>query len=144
MNAILGGWVRAKGGNESSRLSWASQGALNALVFHGYTVLEEKGLYDGQAGAPGKQWRLITFRVPKSKRSLEVFVTHVRGRVWMRVGPSEPPPFSINSIAQVKQVRADSVKALGHIRKELGARYKPHRKGSWEAPYSYAMATADR
>jgi hypothetical protein len=142
-NAILGGWVRAKGGNESSRIAWASQGALHALVFHGYKVLDEKGLYEGQAGAQGNQWRLITFEVPKAKRTLEVYVTDVKGRVWMRVGPSEPPPFSVHSIGQVKAIRSDSLKALAHIRKQMGKRLRPHRGKSWEAPYSFALASAD-
>jgi hypothetical protein len=143
VNAILGGWVRAKGGNESSRIAWASQGALHALVFHGYKVLDEKGLYEAQPGSQGSQWRLITFEAPKVKRTLEVYVTDVNGRVWMRVGPSEPPPFSVHSIGQVKAIRSDTVKALGHIRKQMGSRLRPHRGRSWEAPYSFAMASAD-
>jgi len=143
VNAILGGWVRAKGGNESSRIAWASEGALHALVFHGYKVLDEKGLYEAQPGSQGNQWRLITFEAPKVKRTLEVYVTDVKGRVWMRVGPSEPPPFSTHSIGQVKAIRSDTVKALGHIRKQMGSRLRPHRGKSWEAPYSFALATAD-
>jgi hypothetical protein len=143
VNAILGGWVRAKGGNESSRIAWASQGALHALVFHGYKVLDEKGLYEAQPGSQGSQWRLITFEAPKVKRTLEVYVTDVNGRVWMRVGPSEPPPFSVHSIGQVKAIRSDTVKALGHIRKQMGSRLRPHRGRSWEAPYSFALASAD-
>jgi hypothetical protein len=137
-NIIFGGWIVPKGGNESSRLSWASQEVLNALLFKGFKVIKEEGKYLGQEAADGKQWRETTFSVPKSKLTVQTYLRQSGKKVWLRVGPSEPPPFSIYSIAQVQKMREADLKALHLIQKKLGRRLLPHRvEKSWEAPYSF-------
>ena len=141
-NAIYGGWVMAKGGNSSSRLSWTSQEILNALEFHKYKFLKEDGHYDGQAGGP--QWRSFDLRAPKSKEVVQVYISPVGTKVWMRVGPSEPPAPANHSIAQVRNIQKESLKALALIRKEMRGRLKPHYvRSDWEASYNYNRDTAD-
>jgi hypothetical protein len=139
-NVIFGGWVNAKGGNESSRLAWTSQEVLNALCFKGYKVVKEDGKYDGQAGAGGNQWREFTFSVPKSKLTVQVYAKQTGKKIWLRVGPSEPPAFAAaeNSIAHVQKMREADMKALRLIQKKLGRRLAAHHiVRSYEAPYSY-------
>ncbi len=143
-NVIFGGWVTPKGGNESSRIAWTSQEVLNALVFKGYKVVKEDGKYDGQAGAGGNQWREFTFRVPKSKLTTQVYLKQVGKKVWLRVGPSEPPAFANeeNSVTHVKKMRDANMKALHLVQKKFGRRLSPHRIiRSWEVPYSFAQDT---
>lgn len=138
-NVIFGGWVKSKGGNESSRIAWTSQEVLNALLFKGYKVVKEDGKYDGQEGAGGHQWREITFSVPKSKMTTQVYVKQVGKKVFLRVGPSEPPAFAEYSIAQVAKMRDANLKALRLVQKKLGRRLSPHHiVRSFEAPYSFA------
>ena len=141
-NVIFGGWVTPKGGNESSRIAWTSQEVLNALVFKGYKVVKEDGKYDGQAGAGGNQWREFTFSVPKSKLTTQVYLKQVGKKVWLRVGPSEPPAFANeeNSVAHVKKMRDANMKALRLVQKKFGRRLSPHHIiRSWEVPYSFAQ-----
>jgi hypothetical protein len=141
-NVIFGGWVSPKGGNESSRIAWTSQEVLNALLFKGYKVIKEDGKYDGQAGAGGNQWREFTFSVPKSKLTTQVYLKQVGKKVWLRVGPNEPPAFAKeeNTVAHVKKIRDVNLKALRLVQKKLGRRLSPHRIiRSWEAPYSFAQ-----
>jgi hypothetical protein len=134
--------VTAKGGNESSRLSWSSQEVLNALEFHKYKFLKEDGHYDGQAGGP--YWRSFDLLAPHSKETVEVYLRPVGDKVWMRVGPSEPPAPANHSIAQVKKIQKESLRALALIRKEMGRRLKPHYvRNDWEASYSYSKDSAD-
>jgi len=134
---IFGGWITAKGGNESSRLAWASQEVLNSLVFKGYKVLGEKGRYEGEMG--GYQWREITFSVPKSKLTVPVFLRQVGKKVWMRVGPSEPPAPAVYTLAQVQKIRQADLRALHLLRNNLGRRLAPRRLVSdWDAPYDYS------
>jgi len=138
-NVIFAGWVNAKGGNESSRIAWTAQEVMNALAFHKYKVLHEEGKYMGQADADGKQWREITFSVPKSKKlTLPVYMRQVGKKVWLRVGPSEPPAFAVYSVAEVQKMREANLKALHLIQKEMGRRLGPNRiEKSWEAAYNY-------
>lgn len=141
-NIIFGGWVKAKGGNESSKIAWTSQEVLNALVFKGYKVIKEEGKYDGQEGAGGNQFRDFTFSVPKSKLTTEVYIKQVGKKIWVRIGPSEPPAFENHSVEQVQKMRAVNLKVLALVQKKLGRRISPHRIiKSWEAPYSFAQAT---
>ena len=142
VNVILGGWVRAKGGNESSKIAWTSQEILNALIFKGYKVVKEEGKYDGQEGAGGNQFRDFTFSVPKSKLTAEVYIKQVGKRIWVRVGPSEPPAFENHSVEKVQKMRAVNLKVLALVQRKLGRRISPQRIiKSWEAPYSFARAT---
>ena len=139
-NVIFGGWVNAKGGNESSRLAWTSQEVQNALCFKGYKVIKEDGKYDGQADAGGNQWREFTFSVPKSKLQVQVYAKQTGKKIWLRVGPSEPPAFADaeNSIAHVQKMREADMKALHLIQKKLGRRLLAHHiVRSYEAPYSF-------
>ena len=142
-NVIFAGWVNAKGGNESSRIAWTAQEALNALAFHGFKVVKEEGKYQGQAGADGNQWRQITFSVPKSKTlRVEVFMRQIGKRIWLRVGPGEPPAFAKYSVPEVQKMREANLKALHLIQKTMGKRLSPHRvEKSWEAPYSFGRGT---
>lgn len=143
-NTIFGGWVTPKGGNESSKLSWTAQEVLNALVLKKYKVVKEEGKYQGEEGAERHQWREITFKAPKSKYEVKVYLRQSAQKVWVRVGPGEPPPFSVNSIAQVQKMRDTNLKALHLIQKQFGRRLSPHRVvRSWEAPYRFAQGTAD-
>jgi hypothetical protein len=143
-NVIYGGWVKAKGGNESSRLAWTSQEVLNALEFKGYRAKEE-GRYDGQ---DQKQWRKFTFKIPKAKAADEPVVVYLRQggkKVWLRVGPDEAPPSAKFNLTQVKKQEKENQKALRLIQKKLGRRLTPNRViQSWDAPYRYAAGTADR
>jgi hypothetical protein len=139
-NVIFGGWVNAKGGNESSKIAWTSQEVLNALVFKGYKVIKEDGKYDGQEGAGGHQWREFTFSVPKSKLTTQVYIKQVGKKVWVRIGPSEPPAFAEHGVEQVQKMRAVNLKALALVKKKLGKRISPHQIiRSWEAPYSFTQ-----
>jgi len=143
-NVIFGGWVTPKGGNESSRLAWTSQQVLNALCFKGYKVVKEDGKYDGQADAGGRQWREFTFSVPKSKLQVQVYAKQTGKKIWLRVGPSEPPAFAEaeNSIAHVQKMRDADMKALHLIQRKFGRRLSAHRiVRSWEAPYSFNKET---
>ena len=144
-NVIFGGWVKAKGGNESSRIAWASQEVLNALLFKGYKIVKpEEGKYDGQENAGGNQTRNFTFKIPKSSATMEVFLKTSGKKVWMRVGPAEPPPFSVKSIAQVQKQRDSNLKALHLIQKKFGRRLSAHHiVKSFEAPYRFNKESAD-
>ncbi len=146
-NVIFGGWIHAKGGNSSSRIAWASQEVLNALLFHKYRLVNptegkaEKGNYDGQ---PGKQWREFTFVAPKSKVQVNVYLGNVGKKVWVRVGPGEGTPPASTSLAQAKKLKTEDLAALHLIQRKLGRRLSPNRVvPRWDAPYRYADSTAD-
>jgi hypothetical protein len=146
-NVIFGGWIRAKGGNPSSRIAWASQEVLNALLFHKYRLINpmegkaEKGNYDGQ---PGKQWREFTFVAPKSKVQVNVYLSNVGKKVWVRVGPGEGTPPASTSLDQANKLKVADLTALHLIQKKLGHRISPNRVvPHWDAPYRYAEGSAD-
>jgi hypothetical protein len=146
-NVIFGGWVHAKGGNDSSRIAWASQEVLNALLFKKYKLISptegkgEEGNYDGQ---PGRQWREFSFRAPKTKTLVKVYLGTVGKRVWLRVGPGEGVPPAAYTLAQAKKIKADDLTTLHLLQKKFGRRLSPHHvTPHWEAPYRYAEATAD-
>ncbi len=138
-NVIFGGWVLAKGGNDGSRIAWASQEILNILEFKGYKVVKEEGLYEGQKG---RQWRQFSFKSPKSHALLQVYVRTAGKKVWMRVGPSEPP--AGETMAFVKKLKAEDLKALGLLRKHFKKHLLPHKYVPlWEASYRWHQETAD-
>lgn len=146
-NVIFGGWVHAKGGNGSSRIAWASQEVLNALLFHKYRLINplegkaENGNYDGQ---PGRQWREFTFVAPKSKVQVNVYLRNSGKKVWLRVGPGEGTPPASTSLAQANKLKVADLTALHLIQKKLGHRLSPNRVvPHWDAPYRYAAASAD-
>jgi hypothetical protein len=146
-NVIFGGWVRAKGGNESSRIAWASQEVLNALLFHKYRLVNplegkaETGNYDGQ---PGRQSREFTFVAPKSKVQVNVFLRNAGKKVWLRVGPGEGTPPASYSLEQANKLKTADMTALHLIQKKLGHRLFPNRVvPHWDAPYRYAAASPD-
>ena len=148
-NVIFGGWVRAKGGNEKSRIAWASQEVLNALLLHKYKLISpdegkpEEGAYEGQG--KGRLWRQWTFHVPKSKLTVSVFVRQDgHKRVWVRVGGPEAVPTSIVSLAQAKKMQQADLTVLHLLQKKFGRRLSPNRYvPDWDAPYRYAEETAD-
>ena len=148
-NVIFGGWVRAKGGNETSRMAWASQEILNALILKKYKLISpeqgqpEEGNYQGQEG---RQWREFNFLVPKSKLAVKVYIRHdANKKVWLRVGPDEGVFPAETSLAQAKKTRDADLKVLHILQKKFGRRLLPNRiVPSWEAPYRNSVATADK
>ncbi len=146
-NVIFGGWVKAKGGNESSRIAWTSQEVLNALLFKKYKLIspldgkQEEGSYDGQEG---RQWRQFNFTAPKSKLIVQVYVRQSGKKVWLRVGPGEAVPPAEYSLTQAQKIRNADLAALHLIKKKFGRRLTPNRiVASWEAPYRYSQESAD-
>lgn len=125
-NTIFGGLVTPKGSGEEMHLAWSSQEVLNAMLGNRYELLKETGEYN-----PGG-WREFTFQQAKTKRVVSVYVRSVGKRVWMRVGPSEPPAGV--SLKEAVQVRKDSEAALKILKKKFGAHLTPKR-GTWEAPF---------
>src|SRR5579871_863717 len=148
-NVIFGGWVRAKGGNETSRMAWTSQEVLNALIFKKYKLVSpgqgkpEEGNYQGQEGS---QWREFNFLVPKSKLAVQVYVKQASNkRVWLRVGPDEGVFPSETSLMQSQKMRDADLKVLHLLQKKFGRRLSPNRiVPSWDAPYRYSVASADK
>lgn len=136
-SVIFAGWIAAKGGNEYSRLAWASQEVQNALLFKGYKLVKEDGRYEGDR--TGYQWREFTFNHRKSKSSVQVYLRPMGKKVWMRVGPSEPPAPAVYNLAQVQKMRKADLAALHLLKKKFGRRLAPRRMVSdWNAPYDYA------
>ncbi len=146
-NVIFGGWVTAKGGNESSRIAWTSQEILNALLFKKYKLIspqdgkQEEGSYDGQEG---RQWRQFNFNAPKSKLVVQVYIRQSGKKVWLRVGPGEAVPPAEYSLTQAQKIRSADLAALHLIKRKFGRRLTPNRTvSSWEAPYRYSQESAD-
>jgi hypothetical protein len=139
-NVIYGGWVTPKGGNESARLSWVSQEILNTFDFKGYkTAKPEEGLYQGEKGS---QWRLFSFYPPKSKLTVQVYIRQAGKKVWVRVGPSEPP--AGEKLKTVLKMRKQNLEALNLLKKHFKGRLVPHRYiSSWDAPYRRPQNTPD-
>ncbi len=142
-NVIFGGWVKGKGSNPTARIAWASQEVLNALIFKGYKNLadQEKGNYQGQ---PGDQWRSLFFKAPKTKVTVQVYVKPEGKRVWVRVGPDEPP--AGEKMAKVVQLKNEDWKALQILRHHLKGRLLPHEirvVRDWTAPFHRPQETAD-
>lgn len=139
-NAIFDGWVRPKGGNESSRLAWTSQEVLNTFLFKGYKNLPEEGVYDGEGK---KQWRRFTFQAPKSKQTFHVYVKGEGRKVWLRVRPGEPALPAAYTLAQVKKMRQTDLAALHLLQKKFKGRLRPGRViVSWE-PTDYQRAAGE-
>jgi hypothetical protein len=140
---IFGGWIHAKGGNITSRLSWASQQVLNALDANKYKMANEEGVYEGEQNK-GPQYRKFTFNVPKTKDTVLVLLKESKGKVWLRVGPDEEPAPADHTYAQVAKIRAEDQKVLAIIKKKFGSRAMPHRYlPSWDAPFDRHKETAD-
>jgi hypothetical protein len=146
-NVIFGGWVKAKGGNESSRIAWTSQEILNALLFKKYKLIspqdgkQEEGSYDGQEG---RQWRQFNFNAPKSQLVVQVYIRESGKKVWLRVGPGEAVPPAEYSQVQAQKIRNADLAALHLIKRKFGRRLTPNRiVSSWEAPYRYSQESAD-
>lgn len=149
-NVIFGGWVKAKGGNESSRLSWTSQEVLNSLILKKYKFLKEDGHYYGQLG--GRQWREFSFKAPKSKLIVHVYIQETGRKVWLRVGPDEPPATDNRleadkgglTLGQTRKLRLENLKVLSYLKKKFGRRLTPHHvTPSWEARFNRPQETAD-
>jgi len=148
-NVLFGGWVRAKGGNETSRMAWTSQEVLNALILKKYKLISpdkgkpEEGNYQGQEGT---QWREFNFTVPKSKLAVQVYIKQASNkRVWLRVGPDEGVFPSETSLMQSQKMRDADLKVLHLLQKKFGRRLSPNRVvPSWDAPYRYSVASADK
>ena len=148
-NVIFGGWVRPKGGNETSRLAWTSGKVLDALLFHKYKLVSpeegkpEEGTYEGQKG---RQWRQFSFTAPKSKLTVQVYLRQAANKkVWLRVGPGEPIAPEAETLGQAQKQRQADLAALHLIQKRLGRRLSANRYvATWEAPYRYEKETADR
>jgi hypothetical protein len=147
-NVIFGGWVKAKGGNETSRMAWTSQEILNALILKKYKLISpdegkpEEGNYEGQGG---RQWREFSFHVPKSKLAVQVYIRQgANKKIWLRVGPNEAVFPEETSLAKSKKMRQADLMVLHVLQKKFGRRLSPNRVvASWEAPYRHSMATAD-
>jgi len=140
-NVIFGGWIRGKGSNPSARIAWAAQEVLNSLIFKGYKNLDdqEKGSYDGQKA---NQWRSLYFKTPKSKITIEVYIKPEGNKVWMRVGPDEPP--AGQKMAKVVQLKNEDWKALQIIRTHLKGRLAPHVvRADWTARFHRPQETSD-
>jgi len=139
-NAIFDGMVLAKGGNVSSRIAWTSQEVLNAFEFHGYHVVNEKGAYEGQRKS---QWRTLTFKVPKSKLTVNVYIKPAGKKVWVRVRPSQPPlPAAFNKV-QVEKMRQANTVAFGLLKRKFGHRMSPYYHWSSFEPQGHSQAAAD-
>lgn len=135
-NVIFGGYVDAPGEREEARLAWASQEILNALIQAGYELIEETGDYN-----PGG-WRAFTFDAPRTDVTVHAYVVDAgRGRVWMRIGPAEPP--AGESIARVVEIRRQHRKALRLMQAKLGRRLAPKGR-TWEAPYERPVVNTAR
>jgi hypothetical protein len=142
-NAIFDGWVRAKGGNESSRMAWASQEVLNALLFKGYRNIPdqpEEGAYDGEGK---KEWRRITFKAPKSKLMFKVYLKSAGKKILLRLRPNEPALADAYSLSQVQRIRKADLAALHLLQKKFGRRLTPGRVVvSWE-PKHYQQTAGE-
>ncbi|HET9870147.1 MAG TPA: hypothetical protein VFR02_06615, partial [bacterium] len=133
-------WVWPRGGDVDDQLAWASQEILNALIPHGFTVSKEEGNYDGEdTSVP--QWRQWTFTIEGSEVVTQVYIKPVRHRVWVRVGPSEPP--AGRSLAEVKAIQKQDLRMLKLLRAKFGKRFTPHHRHDWAAPYNHRTGTAD-
>ncbi len=132
-NVIFGGWVNPKGGVLDERLAWASQEVLNTMDFNGYEFKKETGVYAGQAG--DRQWREFSFKSRRDPKAPPVYVAVEEGKsgkVWLRVGPSEPPAGV--PAAEVRKMRVQNQKVIALMKKTLKNRLTPTQRG-WEAPY---------
>lgn len=140
---IFGGWIHAKGGNITSRLSWASQQVLNAMDTAKYKMGNEEGVYEGEQNK-GPQYRKFTFIVPKTQDTVLVLLKESKGKVWLRVGPDEEPAPADHTYAQVAKIRAEDQRVLAILKKKFGLRVGPHRYvPSWDAPFNRHKETAD-
>ena len=139
-NAIFDGLVVAKGGNETSRIAWTSQEVLNAFEFHGFKVVHEKGAYPGQGQ---KQFRTLTFKAPKSKLTVNVYIKGEGKKVWVRVRPSQPPLPAAFTKAQVENMRKVNTVAFGLLKKKFGRRMSPYYHWSSFEPQAHSQAVAD-
>jgi len=141
-DTILGGWVRAKGGNITSRLSWASQQVLNVMDARKYKGKEE-GVYEGEKNK-GPQYRKFTFVVPNSKDTVFVLLKQVGRKMWLRVGPDEEPAFANHSYAAVEKIRQEDLTVLRILKAKFGVRLMPHHMvPSWTAKFDRQRETAD-
>lgn len=126
-NTMFGGYVTPKGRGEEMHLAWSSQEILNAMLGNKYELLKEEGEYN-----PGG-WREFTFQQIKTKRQVQVYVKAAgRNKVWMRVGPGEPPAGV--TFKEATNVRKESEVALKILKKKFGKNFAPRQK-TWEAPY---------
>lgn len=125
-NVIFGGFVSPPFASEEGQLAWVSQEVLNALFSAGYQLKEERGDLN-----PGG-FREFVFSPKKGKYPVTVFAQKEGSRVWLRVGPGEPPAGF--SVPEVFAMREQNQKVLRFLQKKLGARYRAKGRG-WEAPY---------
>jgi hypothetical protein len=142
-SAIFGGWVKAKGGNITSKLSWVSQQVLNAMDAHKYKMANETGVYEGEQNK-GPQYRKYNFTVPHSKDVVIVLLKQTGNKIWLRVGPDEEPAPANHTYAEVAKIREEGLTVLHIIKAKLGARMAPHRMvPSWDAQFDRQRETAD-
>jgi hypothetical protein len=142
-DTILGGWIQAKGGNITSRLSWGSQQVLNGMDAKKYKMANEEGVYEGEQNK-GPQYRKFTFVVPGSKDFVFVLLKQVGRKMWLRVGPDEEPAFANHSYAAVAKIREEDLTVLHILKAKFGARMAPHHMvPSWAAKFDRQRETAD-
>jgi len=141
--ATFGGWVKAKGGNITSKLSWASQQTLNALDAKKYKMANEEGVYEGEQNK-GPQYRKFTFNVPRSKDTVLVLLKQVGNKIWLRVGPDEEPAPENHTYAEVAKISQESMTVLHILKAKFAGRMAPHRMvPSWEAKFNRQKETLD-
>jgi hypothetical protein len=142
-DTILGGWIQAKGGNITSRLSWASQQVLNVMDARKYKMANEEGVYEGERNN-GPQYRKFSFVVPGTKDSVFVLLKQVGRKMWLRVGPDEEPAFANHSYAAVAKIRDEDLTVLHILKTKFGYRMMPHHMvPSWAAKFDRHRETAD-
>ncbi len=140
---IFGGWIKAKGGNITAKLSWISQEILNVTDAKRYKMAKEEGVYQGEENK-GPQSRTFTFKVPGSKDTVEVYVKQVGKKVWLRVGPPEEPAPADHTLSQVQRIREQNMKVMNILKAKFKSRLGPHRVvPDWSADYDHQKGTAD-
>lgn len=142
-DTILGGWIKAKGGNMTSKLSWASQQVLNAMDAKKYKMAKEEGVYEGEQNK-GPQNRRFTFNVPGTKDSVIVLLKQSGTRIWLRVGPDEEPAPANHTYAEVAKISKEDQTVLRILKAKFGYRMAPHHMvPSYEAKFDRQRETAD-
>lgn len=141
---IFGGWINAKGGNITSKLSWVSQEILNVMDRAHWKMIKEEGVYQGEENK-GPQSRTFTFGVPGSKEAtVEVYLKQVGKKVWLRVGPPEEPAPADHTLTQSERIRANNQKVMNILKAKFKGRLGPHHYvPDWTAPYDHQKGTAD-
>jgi hypothetical protein len=134
-NVIFGGWILPIGTNANFRLAWSSQEVLNSMLRNQFQLLKEKDDFISH------QFREFYFTKKKTDLKIPILLTIKHERVWLRVGPSQPPGGL--TWKEVLKIRHLDFRALNILRRELRWRLQP-RDGSWETPFQYHTAHSRR